>query len=215
MRKKYVYDLPTRILHAGLGLTTLLLLLTAALAHWFYETGPIRHDLWMIHIFLGNLFVVFLLFRFVYFFIGPAHSRLSDLVKLNAWKTIVISFCGKKARRPVNWPWGHHPMASFLYLFVYLAFLIMSLTGIFLTRIQFDQGLFPEQFYDDLTWFTELLRTHAILAWSLLAFTVMHLSALFYHRLKDKLPVFESMRTGYQYRHQEDLQGADHEADQN
>jgi len=103
-------------------------------------------------------------------------------------------------------------MASFLYLGVYAAFLIMGLTGLLLTRIQFDQGIVPEKYYDDLTWFTELIRTHEFLAWSLLAFTVMHLSALFYHRLKDKLPVFESMRTGYQYRH--DSQGVNNETDQ-
>ncbi len=210
MRKKYVYDLPTRILHAGLGLSTLLLLLTAALAHLFYETGSIRHDLWMIHIYVGNIFLVFLLFRFVYFFIGPAHSRLSDLVKLNAWKAIVVSFCGKKARGPVNWPWGHHPVASFFYLGVYAAFMIMGLTGIILTRIQFDQGLVPEKYYDDLTWFIELLRTHEYIAWGLLGFTFMHLSALFYHRIKDKVPVFESMKSGYQYR-----PGANNEEDQN
>jgi cytochrome b len=155
----------------------------------------------MIHVFLGNILIVFLGFRFVYFFIGPDHSRLSDLVKLNAWKTILISFWERKKSGPLNWSWGHHPVASFFYLIVYIAFSGLALSGVILSRVQFDQGFIPERFYDDVTYLRELMQTHEILAWTVLGFTLMHLSALFYHQKKDKLPVFQAMKTGFQYRH--------------
>lgn len=196
MRKKYVYDLSTRIMHAGIGLCTLLLLATAGLAHVFYESGPLRHNFWLIHVFFGNLLLVFLVFRFVYLFTGPKYSRLSNFIKLNEWRQL-LSFKG----RP-NWSWGHHPMASLFYLAVYAALFLLSVTGLFLTRIQFDKGFVPKEFYDDLTWFTELLAAHETLAWFVSGFTLLHISALIYHQLKDKLPVFESMKTGFQYRHE-------------
>lgn len=196
MRKKYVYDLSTRIMHAGIGLCTLLLLATAELAQVFYEIGPVRHSLWLIHIFLGNLLIVFLVFRFVYLFTGPEYSRLSNFIKLNEWRQL-LSLKG----RP-DWSWGHHPMASLFYLAVYAALMLLGFSGIFLARVQFDKGLVPEQFYDDLTWLTELMATHEALAWFVLGFTFLHLAALIYHYKKDKLPVFESMKTGFQYRHE-------------
>lgn len=204
VRKKYIYDLPTRIMHAGIGVSTLLLLITAGLAHLFFEEGAIRHDLWMIHIYLGNLLLVFLAFRIVYLFIGPKYSRISNFIKLNEWSAILKSLLVKKKPGPVSWPWGHHPMASFLYLIVYLSLSVLGITGLFLTRIQFDEGPVPEKFYDDVEWLTSLLKTHESLAYFLIAFTFLHLGALYYHMKKDQLPIFESMKTGFQYKHDQE-----------
>lgn len=96
-------------------------------------------------------------------------------------------------------------MASLFYLAVYAALTVLGITGLLLSRIQHDKGIVPEQFYDDLSWLTELMAAHEALAWFLLGFTFIHLCALIYHQYTDQLPVFESMKTGFQYRHK--LQG--------
>lgn len=185
MRKKYIYDLVTRISHAGIGATILLLLASSQLAQYFYEDGHLRHFFWVIHIYSGYLLIGFFLMRIVWFFKGPKYSRLSNFIKF---------------RTNMKWGWGHHPMAAPAYLLLYatIAFLIYS--GLFLARIQFDLGPISEKYYDEMNLLNNFLHNHNTASWLVIIFTITHLGALTFHQIKDRVPIFKSMRTGYQYK---------------
>jgi Ni/Fe-hydrogenase 1 B-type cytochrome subunit len=193
IRKKYVYDLITRITHAGIGFSILLLLATSQLARFFYENGQLRHLFWVIHIYSGYLLIGFFLMRIVWFFKGPKYSRLSNFIKIKEWKQIFIS-------KKIKWGWGHHPMAALAYLLLYatIAFLIYS--GLFLARIQFDQGPISEKYFDEMNLLKNFLENHNTASWLVIIFTITHLGALIFHQIKDRVPIFKSMRTGYQYK---------------
>lgn len=199
IRKKYVYDLLTRISHAGIGGASLLLFLSAQLANYFYENGKTSHFIWMLHIYLGYLLVFFFTMRIIWFFKGPKYSRLSNLIKIKEWKEILLA---KKFQR-IKWNWGHHPSASIAYLLLYLVLLFLIFSGLFLSRIQFDMGPLPAKYYDEVELLTTFLQSHETASWLIIIFTIVHLAGLFWHQLKDKVPVFESMRTGYQYKRSE------------
>jgi cytochrome b len=193
VQKKYIYDLITRITHAGIGISAFALFITAKLAQYFFESGQLSHLYWQIHIYFGYALFIFLTMRFVWFFKGSKYSRISNFINIAEWKKIIRT-------RTIKWEWGHHPLAAVAYLMVYLALSLLIYSGLFLARIQFDQGPIEERFYDDLENLKFYLTDHNVLAWFIFIFTFIHLSALLLHRLKDKVPIFSSMLTGYQYK---------------
>lgn len=201
IRKKYIYDLPTRILHAGIGGASLLLFISAQLAKFFYENGEIRHLFWITHIFIGYLLFAFFALRVVWFFKGPKYSRLSNLIKIREWKKIITDIFIAKKVKPIKWDWGHHPRASIAYLALYFTIAFLIFSGLFLSRIQFDMGPMARKYYDEVILLDTFLESHSIASWFIILFTITHIAALYWHQIKDKVPIFTSMRTGYQYKH--------------
>lgn len=200
-QKKYIYDRITRITHAGIGGASLLLFISAKLANFFYENGAVRYSLWIVHIYLGYLLLGFLALRFFWFFKGPKYSKLSSFIKINEWKIICFNIYRSKKLHPIKWNWGHHPLASIAYLMVYLATLTLVFTGLFLARIEFDRGPLAEKYFDEMSLFDYFMIPHNAASLFIIAFTLIHLSALFWHQMRDKVPIFKSMKTGYQYKH--------------
>lgn len=193
IRKKYIYDLLTRILHAGIAGSCLLLFLTAKLARFFYENGNIRHLFWMIHIYIGYLLIGLISVRLVWFFTGPKYARLSNLIKIKEWKEILVT-------KKMKWGWGHHPTASIAYIFIYLVIGFLIYSGIFLARIQFDMGPIASQYYDQVMLLDDFLEGHETASLLVIAFSIVHVLALFWHQINDQVPIFKSMRTGFQYK---------------
>lgn len=196
VEKKYIYDLVTRISHAGIGLSIVGLVITSQLAKMYYENGSLRHNFWMIHIILGFVLVFFFILRLTWMFVGPNHSRFKSFLFFEQWKKIN----SVKKLKNIEWGWGHHPIASLAYLGVYFLIFVALITGLFLTRIQFDIGPINEKYFDDLTYFIELLNIHSFISTSIIIFVLAHLYALTIHRIKDNVPTFTSILDGYQYK---------------
>jgi Ni,Fe-hydrogenase I cytochrome b subunit len=193
IRKKYVYDFITRISHAGIGISILLLLVSSELAKFFYENGQLRHLFWIIHIYTGYLLTSFLCLRILWFFKGPQYSRLSNFVKVQEWKKIINN-------KKMTWGWGHHPLAALAYLLLYGVVIFLIYTGFFLARIQFDQGLISEKYYDEINLLQNFLENHYTASWVVIIFTIIHIVALSWHQIKDNVPILQSMKDGYQYK---------------
>lgn len=199
-QKKYVYDLITRITHAGIGLSTLLLFGTAQMAKIFYENGQVTEILWSIHIYLGYVLSAFLMLRFIWFFKGPHYSRLTHFFKLRECFEHVKMMIRTKKIKSIPWGWGHHPLAAFVYFLVYIKLTLLVITGLFLARIEMDFGPLPEKFFDDMKLYDFFIFPHDAASLFIIIFTGIHLVSLYYHQIKDKVPVFISMWTGYQYK---------------
>lgn len=193
IQKKYVYDLITRICHAGIGATSILLWASAKFAGLFYENGQWRHLFWIIHIYCGYSLIAFISVRVIWFFNGPKYSRLSNFIELKKWKTILQT-------KKINWGWGHHPLAALAYLGLYAVILFLIYTGLFLARIQFDYGPVSEKYFDEMNLLKNFLENHNMASWFVFIFTIVHLTALTWHQIKGRVPVFISMKTGHQYK---------------
>lgn len=196
IEKKYIYDLVTRLSHAGIGLSIFGLIATSQLAKIYYEDGHLRHLFWYAHIALGFILIFFFSWRVAWMIFGPKHSKFKSFIFINQWKKIRSLHHIKK----MEWDWGHHPIASIAYLVVYLLILISIITGLFLARIQFDIGPINQKFYDDLNYLIELMNIHNFVSTSMIIFIFAHLYALTLHRIKDNVPTFTSMLDGYQHK---------------
>lgn len=202
IRKKYVYDLMTRFLHAGIGGSVLFLLLTANLAKFFHENSAIRHNFWMVHVSLGFLLSALLILRFIWLFIGPKYSKISNFIQLNNLKETIKT-------RTVKWKWGHHPFAGLVYLGVYAVIGYLTYSGHFLSRIQYDMGPISPQYFDDMNLFAGLIESHEFTSCLIVIFIIFHLAALFWHQKNDGVSVLSSMKDGFQYKNVDESEKKD------
>lgn len=198
IRRKKIYGLIQRICHFGIAFFTLLLLLSAYSADFFYEAGLIRKSLWISHVMAGFSLTFFLVLRIIWGFIGPYHARFSSMWKYQEWKKIF-----KKNKAKIKWNWGHHPTASLVYFIFYFILILLSLSGIILAAIEHNLGPLAQGLYDQLKYTNELQEVHEALSLFVIIFITAHLFALFYHELNENIPNIQSMFSGYQYKDEE------------
>ena len=170
------------------------------MAQYFYEDGALSFSFWMAHVILGHFLIIFLGIRIFWFFKGPRYSRLSNLIKIKEWKEILLNCFQLNKSFKIKWPWGHHPLASAAYLLVFVALTTRTISGHFLTRIQFDLGIIEESYYDDMTILDSFKDPHQVASLFIINFSLVHILMLLWHQRKDKLPILQSMVTGYQYK---------------
>lgn len=200
--KKYIYDKTTRILHAGIGISVILLFLTAKMAKIFFEYNELRVTLWNIHLVLGYFLAILFSYRFVWFFIGNQYAKLNNFLHLQDIYLFFIKW------KKIEWKFGHHPVAGIMYLIFYLMLIFIMITGLFLARIEHDLGPIAESFYDDMQVYAQFISWHEVISNLILVFFIMHILALFKHQLHDGVPVISSMKDGYQYKN---IEGVSHE----
>jgi cytochrome b len=193
IEKKYIYDLTTRLLHASIGISTLILFLTAKLSKYYYEDGPLRHIFWQIHIVTGYTLICFIFIRFIYFFIGPKYSKLAEFFKWKEWRDIIF-------KQKITWGWGHHPLGALAYLLIYAVIVQLIYSGLYLARIQFDQGPIANKLYDEVFLLTKFLELHELGSSVFILFTIGHVFSLFWHQTNDGVPILQSMFNGFQYK---------------
>jgi len=194
IRKKYIYDFLTRFLHAGIGGSAILLIITANLAKFFHENSVIRHNFWMVHVSLGFLLSTFLILRFIWLFIGPKYSKISNFIQVKNWKEIIKT-------RTVKWKWGHHPFAGLVYIGVYATVGYLTYSGHYLSRIQYDMGPISPQHFDDMNLFAGFIESHEFASCLIVIFIIVHLAALFWHQQNDGVSVLSSMKDGFQHKY--------------
>ncbi|NOT80159.1 MAG: cytochrome b/b6 domain-containing protein [Bacteriovoracaceae bacterium] len=193
--RKKIYGITQRICHLGIGFFTIVLIMSAYSANYFYEYGLIRKSLWISHVFAGFSLTFFLVLRIIWGFLGPHHARFSSMWKFQEWRKIL-----KGKTNSIKWNWGHHPVASLIYFIFYFNILLLCISGIILAAIEHNLGPLAQNLYDQLNYSVELKDIHEALSLSITLFVAAHLSALLFHEVKDKVPVVQSMFSGYQYK---------------
>lgn len=204
IRRKKVYDLIQRLCHLGIALFTLILLLTAYAADFFYEDGLLRKSLWISHVMAGFSLTAFMVLRIIWGFVGPHHARFSSMWKYREWRQLF-----QEKKKNIKWTWGHHPTASLVYFLFYFIIILICLTGIILAAIEHNQGPLAKSLYDQLKYKNEIQEVHEFLSLFVIFFIAAHLGALLYHELKENLPNIQSMFSGYQYREFKELNEAE------
>ncbi len=193
--REKVYDPILRILHAWNGLATLLLLLGSQAAEWLAYT-PEATALWRFHVWTGYALVLGLVGRLAWGLNGPVHARIPALWHPRAWLAAL------RSRRLFTEAegFGHHPLASGVYLAFYLIILAMAVTGLALAAI--DQGRGPLYVWlgHDVTLKAVFKDPHEFLETFVWGFVIVHVAALILHEDRHGAPLAQAMVSGYQYR---------------
>ena len=192
--KKYIYDKTTRLLHAGIGISVILLFVTAKLGRTFYEYNQFRIILWNIHLCFGYLLGFLFIYRVIWFFLGNEYAKPKNFLHLKQLYAVFIK------RKKLEWKFGHHPIAGVVYLVFYLLLISIIISGFFLARIEHDLGPIAERFFDDMNTYAQMITWHEIFSNLILVFFLLHILAQIKHQMNDGVPVISSMKDGYQYK---------------
>lgn len=195
LRREKVFDPILRSIHAWNGFAILLLILSAQVAVWIAFT-PEATLLWRLHVWAGYALVIGLVARLSWGLNGPAHARIGAMWHWQAWW---------RAVRHRQWfvepeDYGHHPLASAVYLAFYLIVLVMAGTGLALAAIDQGSGPLAPWLGYDLSLKRLFKLPHDLLEEFVLGFVVTHLAALILHEVRHGVPMAQAMVSGYQYR---------------
>lgn len=195
LTREKVYDPILRIIHAWNALAIILLLLGAQIAKWLAWT-PEAVFLWRFHVWIGYALLVGLVARLLWGLNGPSHARLGALWQWRAWRDAA------HARQLFGKPegWGHHAVASAVYLLLYLLLAVMVVSGLMLTAVTQGAGPLAPWFGHAVDLKYWLRMPHDYLEEVVLGFVLIHLAALVLHEMRHGIPVAQAMVSGYQYR---------------
>jgi cytochrome b len=191
--RRKVYDPLLRLIHTWNALAVVFLMITGGLADLF-EHGADEKALWQIHIYLGYALILGLAARLAWGVVGPRHARFADMWHPAAWWQALTRFALQTPPR-----YGHHPLASAVYLTVYGMLLTMAVTGLGLAAIEHGAGPLAPQLADSVWLKDAFEEPHEFIYGVLIAFVAAHLAALVWHEWKEKTPLAQSMVSGYQY----------------
>jgi len=193
LRSAPVYDPALRALHWSNALLVLALLATGLVAQQL-QFGALASELRDWHGIVGNAFIVGLLGRVVWGWIGPAHALWKSMWQPQAW----IEALRKRRFFVAPSRFGHHPVASLAYLAAYSLMAVLVVSGLILLAVKQGHGPLSPWLEWQVAWKHWTLLAHQIAAYGLLAFVAAHLSALILHHRIHRLPVAQSMISGIQ-----------------
>ena len=196
MAKNPVWDFPTRFIHwffpVGIGLLW-----------WTGETGRME---W--HSYVGYTFVVLVVTRFVWGFVGSFHSRFSNFVRGPG--TVVTYMRGSSARLPggadspltssvsdsAGATVGHNPLGAYSTLALLSVLLLQGVSGMFsIDDVAFD-GPLAYYFGGD---YIDLASQWHDTGWNVLqGLVALHLVAIAWYQLRKRQPLIQTMWFGSQ-----------------
>jgi len=178
--KTYIWSLPTRIFHW-------LLVIGMVAAYILSE----EEELLNFHSSIGYMVGILIIFRIIWGFVGPKHSRFTDFpIGLNSIKLFITDMKTSKSHSP-----GHNPIASLVMLGIILFSLLIVVSGILLLSAK-GQGLFAS-FTVGLSEDT-LKGIHEIAVNIVIALVIAHLLGNIVDFIfNKKVGTLQSMFTGY------------------
>ena len=193
--RKPVYESAQRILHWWLAFTTILLIIVGFISD---NLNPGAERAFMIswHIWLGKALVVGFIGRIFWGFFGPHNAQFASLFYPKSW----LNALKTRKMEGIGTSFGHHPQASLSYLGFYFLTLVMIISGLLLAGILHGDGFLFERFLDQFKNIDLILNIHQYTWWAICGFIVVHISALIYHEWHEKVPVSQSILSGFQYR---------------
>jgi cytochrome b len=135
LRSAPVYDPVLRLLHRSNALL-IAILLANGLAAQALPFGGLAAELRRWHGRVGNAFIVGLLGRLLWGWIGPGHARWRSMPHPQAWREALRS--GRFLIEPTRF--GHHPVASLAYLLAYALMSVLLVSGLMLLAIEQGHG---------------------------------------------------------------------------
>lgn len=184
IRRVFVWSGWLRLSHASIALAVPALLLTG----WLIAESPSLAELALdFHYLVSSLLVFGLVIRTVLLFAGREHERLPGLFpagsELNAMAK-TLRFYISLGRSPMPGWYAQNPFWKPFYLVVYLALIILAITGALMPDISIVSGFY-------------LPSVHAFWAQPVLWFTVLHIASVFMHDYRNQTTDISAMVNGY------------------
>ena len=212
LEKVYVWELPVRLTHWLLFFSILVLSATgyyighpfvsvpgAATNHFVMGTARV------VHMYAAIVFVLAMLVRFYWLFVGNRYARLMELIPVSLgrlrsfWKTLkYYSFIG---RDPDEYA-GHNALAGSSYALIFVVYVVMTLTGLVLYAVDAPIGS-PLRIFDvfaPIFGGLPIARLiHHIGMWVILIFVVVHVYFVLLSSVIEHIGTFDSIFSGYKF----------------
>ena len=194
-RKDYVFVWPvyTRIIHWLIASS-----FTLAFIFSLYE------NLLNLHVAVGIIFGLMLVYRIIWGFIGPQYARFATL-KLSLEK-LKFYFVEKVQNRYREIPAGHNPASSWFTIIVIVVGSVISITGLLLYGIQEGKGylgFLNDHYYMHMH---SLFVVHQYASYTLLVWAIIHVAGVLVEQFYHKTNMIFAMITGYKKAKGEDSQ---------
>jgi Ni/Fe-hydrogenase 1 B-type cytochrome subunit len=214
LREVYVWELPVRMYHWVNMFCIIALCITgyvignppafmkateASLNYWF---GTVRFT----HFVAAFVFFFNFIYRLYWGFAGNEFARWSNFIPLKRSQrkeiidVIKVDMLQVKNERGFD-SIGHNSLASFIYFFTFLLFLMQCLTG-FGMYAAMSKSLLPHLF----SWIVPLMggdmhvrQLHHVLMWGFILFAMVHVYLVFYHDYIERRGVTSSMIGGWKF----------------
>ncbi len=213
LREVYVWQLPVRFFHWINAACIIILCITGyiigdppAVQHatpaidnyWF---GWVRFT----HLATGMIFVVNILFRVYWAFVGNRFARWFNFIPLTAeqWRSIFNTLRVDillLTKTPV-YDIGHNSLAATTYLGLFLLSLVQALTGFMMMFVTTNNVGEPAT-----TWmlfgmngFFVVRYIHHFLMWAFILFMIIHVYLVFYHDYIERNGIASSMIGGWKF----------------
>jgi Ni,Fe-hydrogenase I cytochrome b subunit len=219
LKEIYVWDLAARVLHWANALLIIFLASLAIGFAWMEGAGvakETRRAVKEFHAYTGHVFLATFFLRILWGFLGNKYIRWSDTFPLNAeslknaWGNLRWMLGGLKGTPPLA-P-GHNPLASLLYLPLFIVLLSQAATGVVLSgeefktlpgRLLVGSELTRSAYAHELQEHEEksalheaFKEAHGLGLWFILFFIFAHLLGLVIHELGERRYLFSSMIHG-------------------
>jgi len=180
----YVWPVYTRIIHW-------LIAFSFAFAFIF----SLKENLLNLHVAVGIIFGLMLVYRFIWGFIGPRYATFNTF-KLSLPK-LKHYFIEKVQNRWREIPAGHNPASSWFTIIVLFLGSIISITGLLLYGIQEGKGylgFLNDEYY---MYMFILSDIHIYASYALLFWAIVHISGVLVEQFYHKTDMVFAMITGY------------------
>ena len=185
-KKDYVYVWPvyTRIIHW-------LIASSFTIAFIF----SLQENLLNLHVAVGIIFGLMLVYRLIWGFVGPEYARFSTF-KLSLEK-LKFYFAEKVQNRWRDISAGHNPASSWFTIIVLFVGSIISITGLLLYGIQEGKGYLGFLNNNYYMYMDTLFTIHMYASYTLLVWVIIHISGVLIEQFYHKTDMVFAMITGY------------------
>jgi Ni/Fe-hydrogenase 1 B-type cytochrome subunit len=212
LERVYVWELPVRLTHWLIALSLFTLACTGYYIGrpFIIVSGEAGHHFvmgWMraIHFYAAIVFVLSVLSRIVWMFVGNEHARWNRFLPVTAsrWRGFWHMFSFYSFLRSDPPPIvGHNALAGAAYSVVFLLYLVMIATGLGLYAAIAPVDSFWRVFESFTALFGGLQSTrwiHHIVMWLLLGFLAHHLGSAMLVTIYERTGTVESIFSGYKF----------------
>ena len=180
----FVWPVYTRIIHWLI-----------AFSFTFAFLFSLQENLLNLHVAVGIIFGLMLVYRIIWGFIGPQYARFSTL-KLSPAK-LKFYFVEKVQNRWREIPAGHNPASSWFTIIVLIFGSIIAITGLLLYGVQEGKGYFGFLNNDYYMYMGLLSDIHVYASYFLLAWVIIHIAGVLVEQFYHKTNMVFAMITGY------------------
>lgn len=206
--REYVWEFPVRLTHWANALSIVVLSFTGYyIGHPFLiaegATAYVMGTMRFVHFIAGYVFLLSLLVRIYWFFVGNRYARWRAYVAMNRqdFRNLLgtLQYYLLLRWRPLHFM-GHNPLAGMTYQLVYLIFAVEIVTGLALYSLEQEGGIWSFAFAWVLLFGIQTVRlVHHLGMWLLIGFVIHHVYSAMVMDMEESTGLMGSIISGFKF----------------